>query len=107
MKLNQLLKIVVSALEDIKAYDIKVLDVTKITALFDRMIIASADSTRQAKALANNVHDKVKAAGGVVYGIEGEQSGDWMLLDLGDILVHIMLPATRAHYDLEDLWDEL
>lgn len=107
MKLNQLLKIVVSALEDIKAYDIKVLDVTKITALFDRMIIASADSTRQAKALANNVHDKVKAAGGVVYGIEGEQSGDWMLLDLGDILVHIMLPATRAHYDLEGLWDEL
>lgn len=107
MKLNQLLKIVVSALEDIKAYDIKVLDVTKITTLFDRMVIASADSTRQAKALANNVHDKVKAAGGVVYGIEGEQSGDWMLLDLGDILVHIMLPATRAHYDLEDLWDEL
>lgn len=107
MKLNQLLKIVVSALEDIKAYDIKVLDVTKITALFDRMIIASADSTRQAKALANNVHDKVKTAGGVVYGIEGEQSGDWMLLDLGDILVHIMLPTTRAHYDLEGLWDEL
>lgn len=107
MKLNQLLKIVVSALEEIKAYDIKVLDVTKITALFDHMIIASADSTRQAKALANNVHDKVKAAGGVVYGIEGEQSGDWMLLDLGDILVHIMLPTTRAHYDLEDLWDEL
>lgn len=107
MKLNQLLKIVVSALEEIKAYDIKVLDVTKITTLFDHMIIASADSTRQTKALANNVHDKVKAAGGVVYGIEGEQSGDWMLLDLGDILVHIMLPATRAHYDLEDLWDEL
>jgi len=107
MKLNQLLKIVISALEDIKAYDIKVLDVTKITTLFDRMIIASAVSTRQAKALANNVHDKVKAAGGVVYGIEGEQSGDWMLLDLGDILVHIMLPATRAHYDLEGLWDEL
>lgn len=107
MKLNQLLKIVVSALEEIKAYDIKVLDVTKITTLFDHMIIASADSTRQTKALANNVHDKVKAAGGVVYGIEGEHSGDWMLLDLGDILVHIMLPATRAHYDLEDLWDEL
>ena len=107
MKLNQLLKIVISALEDIKAYDIKVLDVTKITTLFDRMIIASAVSTRQAKALANNVHDKVKAAGGAVYGIEGEQSGDWMLLDLGDILVHIMLPATRAHYDLEGLWDEL
>ena len=107
MKLNKLLKTVVSALEDVKAYDIKVLNVTKITMLFDRMIIASAVSTRQAKALANNVYEKVKAAGGVVYGIEGEESGEWMLLDLGDILVHIMLPATRAHYDLEELWTEL
>lgn len=107
MKLNLLLKTVVLALEDVKAHDIQVLDVTKITALFDCMVIASAVSTRQAKALANNVHEKVKAAGGVVYGIEGEQSGEWMLLDLGDILVHIMLPAMRAHYDLEELWTEL
>lgn len=107
MNLNQLVKIVISALEDVKASDIKVLNVTKMTALCDRMIIASAASTRQAKALANNVHDKVKASGGMVYGTEGEDSGEWMLVDLGDILVHIMLPAVRTHYDLEGLWGEL
>ncbi|MGV7234706.1 MAG: ribosome silencing factor [Nitrosomonadaceae bacterium] len=107
MSLNQLVKIVISALEDVKASDIEVLDVTKMTTLFDRMIIASAASTRQAKAIANNVHDKVKASGGLVYGTEGEDSGEWMLVDLGDILVHIMLPAVRAHYDLEGLWGEL
>lgn len=107
MKLNKLVKTVVFALEEIKARDIKVLDVTNITIMFDRMIIASAVSTRQAKALANNVHEKVKAAGGMVYGTEGEQSGEWMLVDLGDILVHVMLPAVRVHYDLEELWTEL
>ena len=107
MNLNQLVKIVISALEDVKARDIEVLDVTKMTTLFDRMIIASAVSTRQAKALANNVHEKVKVSGGMVYGTEGEDSGEWMLVDLGDILVHIMLPAVRAHYDLEGLWSEI
>ena len=107
MNLNQLVKIVISALEDVKASDIEVLDVTKMTTFFDRMIIASAVSTRQAKAIANNVHDKVKESGGVSYGTEGEGSGEWMLVDLGDILVHIMLPAVRAHYDLEGLWSEL
>ena len=107
MNLNQLVKIVISALEDVKASDIEVLDVTKMTTLFDYMVIASAVSTRQAKAIANNVHDKVKASGGMVYGTEGEGSGEWMLVDLGDILVHIMLPAVRAHYDLEGLWGEL
>ena len=107
MSINQLVKIVISALEDVKASDIKVLDVTKMTTLFDRMIIASAVSTRQAKAIANNVQDKVKASGGMVYGTEGEDSGEWMLVDLGDILVHIMLPAVRTHYDLEGLWGEL
>lgn len=107
MNLNQLTKIVISALEDVKASDIDVLDVTKMTTFFDRMIIASAVSTRQAKAIANNVHDKVKVAGGMVYGIEGEDPGEWMLVDLGDILVHIMLPAVRSHYDLEGLWGKL
>lgn len=107
MDINQLVKIVVSALEDVKARDIDILDVTKMTTLFDRMIIASAVSTRQAKAIANNVHDKVKAAGGMIFGTEGEDSGEWVLVDLGDILVHIMLPAVRAHYNLEELWGEL
>jgi ribosome-associated protein len=107
MNLNQLVKVIISALEDIKANDIEILDVTKRTTIFDRMIIASAVSTRQARAIANNVHDKVKESGGVSYGTEGESSGEWVLVDLGDVLVHIMLPAVRAHYDLEGLWSEL
>jgi ribosome-associated protein len=107
MNLNQLVKIIISALEDIKAIDIEILDVTKRTTIFDRMIIASAVSTRQAKAIANNVHDKVKESGGVSYGTEGEGSGEWVLVDLGDVLVHIMLPVVRTHYDLEGLWGEL
>jgi len=107
MNLNQLVKIVISALEDVKASDIEILDVSERTTIFDRMIIASAASTRQAKAIANNVHDKVKESGGVSYGTEGEGSGEWVLVDLGDILVHIMLPAVRTYYDLEGLWSKL
>ena len=107
MNLNQLVKIVISALEDVKASDIEILDVSEMTTIFDCMIIASAASTRQAKAIANNVHDKVKESGGVSYGTEGEGSGEWVLVDLGDILVHIMLPAVRTYYDLEGLWSEL
>ena len=107
MNLNQLIKIIISALEDIKANDIEILDVTKRPTIFYRMIIASAVSTRQARAIANNVNDKVKESGGTSYGTEGEGSGEWVLVDLGDVLVHIMLPAVRTHYDLEGLWSEL
>ena len=107
MNLNQLVKVIISALEDIKANDIEILDVTKRATIFDRMIIASAVSTRQARAIANNVNDKVKESGGTSYGTEGEGSGEWVLVDLGDVLVHIMLPAVRMHYDLEGLWSEL
>ena len=107
MNLNQLIKIIISALEDIKANDIEILDVTKRATIFDRMIIASAVSTRQARAIANNVNDKVKESGGRSYGTEGEGSGEWVLVDLGDVLVHIMLPAVRTNYDLEGLWSEL
>jgi ribosome-associated protein len=106
MTLVKLVKIVVAALEEIKARDIVVLDVTKISTLFDRMIIASGDSSRQSKAIANNVAEKVKAEGGVVYGVEGEQTGEWILVDLGDVLVHVMQSAVRAHYNLEELWAE-
>ena len=106
MTLLKLVKTVVTALEEIKARDIEVLDVTKITTLFDRMIIVSGDSTRQTKAIANNVSEKVKAAGGAVYGVEGEQTGEWILVDLGDVLVHVMQSAVRAHYNLEELWAE-
>ncbi|MCX7160932.1 MAG: ribosome silencing factor [Proteobacteria bacterium] len=89
----KLQKTVVSALEDIKANDIRVLDVRHVTAMFDKVIIASAGSGRQLKALSNNVQAKVKAAGGHVYGVEGENSDDWMLVDVGDIVVHMMQPA--------------
>lgn len=106
MKLDKLVNIVVTALEDVKARDIVVLDVTSIITMFDRMIIASADSTRQTRALANNVQEKVRAGGGTVYGMEGEQTGEWVLVDLGDVLVHIMQSNVRAHYNLEDLWME-
>lgn len=106
MTLAKLIKTVVAALEEIKARDIEVLDVKKLTALFDRMIIASGDSTRQTRAIANNVVEKVKAAGGTVYGLEGEQNGEWILVDLGDVLVHVMQTAVRAHYNLEELWAE-
>jgi ribosome-associated protein len=104
MDVRKLQKIVVSALEDIKAHDITVINTTKLTALFDRVIIASADSARQTKALARNVQDKVSGAGGDVVGIEGEDSGDWILVDLGAVVVHIMQPAVRSYYNLEELW---
>lgn len=106
MKVEMLIKTVVNALEDIKAYNIEVLNITKMTALFDCMIIASADSARQTKALANNVQEKVKAAGGVVYSVEGEQTGEWLLVDLGDVIVHIMQPSVREYYNLSALWAE-
>ncbi|MBC7944256.1 MAG: ribosome silencing factor [Burkholderiales bacterium] len=104
MKLDRMVAATIAALEDIKARDVTVLDVSKLTALFDRMIIASADSTRQTKALANNVREKLKALGAEVYGVEGEESGEWILVDLGDVIVHVMQPAIREYYNLEQLW---
>ena len=104
MDLRKLQKIVVTALEDIKARDIEVINTTKLTSLFDRMVIASADSTRQVKALARNVHDKVKEAGAEVLSIEGEETGEWVLVDLGTIIVHVMQPGVRSYYNLEELW---
>ncbi|MDR2688711.1 MAG: ribosome silencing factor [Azoarcus sp.] len=97
-------RLVVDALEDIKARDIEVIDTTRLTAQFERVIIASADSGRQTRALARSVQDRVRAAGGKVLGVEGEESGDWVLVDLGEIVVHVMQPAIRSHYRLEELW---
>ena len=104
MDVRKMQKLVVAALEDIKARDIEVFNVTRLTAMFDRVIIASADSTRQVKALARNVQDKLKAAGADAVGIEGEEAGEWVLVDLGAVVVHIMQPAVRSHYNLEELW---
>ena len=104
--IRKLQKAAVAALEDVKARDIEVFDVAHLTSLFDRMIIASADSARQLKALASHLQEKAKGAGGRVQGVEGEDGGDWALVDLGDIVVHIMQPAVRSHYNLEELWGQ-
>ncbi|MDA9155680.1 ribosome silencing factor [Methylophilaceae bacterium] len=97
-------KHVISALEDIKAFDIVSLNVKKLTSISDFMIIASASSTRQTKALARNIKDKMSTFGVEVVGIEGETEGEWVLVDLGDIIIHIMTPTTRAYFNLEELW---
>ena len=97
-------KTAVAALEDIKARNITVLDVRKLTSLCDTLIIATAESSRQVKALAQHVRDTLKAAGADIIGVEGEQTGEWVLVDAGETVVHIMQPATRAYYNLEELW---
>ncbi|MDD4963585.1 MAG: ribosome silencing factor [Gallionella sp.] len=97
---------VVAALEEIKAANITVIDTSKLSNLFDRMIIASANSTRQTKALADNVVVKLKEKGEIVLGREGEDSGEWILVDLDEVLVHIMQPAIREYYNLEELWSK-
>ncbi len=104
MRQDKLAKVAVSALEDIKAHDITVLDVRKLTSLADTLVIASADSNRQVKALASHVRDKLKEAGASIVGVEGEESAEWVLVDAGDIVVHVMQPAVRAYYNLEELW---
>jgi ribosome-associated protein len=104
MDIKKLEAVVVDALEDIKARDIEVINTQGLTSLFDRLVIASGDSNRQTRALARHVQDKVKEAGGHVVSIEGEDTGEWVLVDLGDMVVHVMQPAVRAYYNLEELW---
>jgi ribosome-associated protein len=104
MDIRKLQRVVVDALEDVKAADIKVYNSMGITQLFDRVIIASGTSNRQTRALAASVRDKVKAAGGDVISVEGEDTGEWVLVDLGDAVVHVMQPAIRQYYNLEEIW---
>jgi len=104
MQAEQIRLVAVEALEAIKARDVVVLDTRKLTSMFDYMIVASADSTRQTKALARNIEDQIGRSGGQVLGIEGEQAGEWVLVDLGSVIVHIMQPAVRDYYNLEQLW---
>ena len=106
MDIKKLQALVIEALEDVKAQDIKVFDTVHLTSLFDRIAVASGTSNRQTKALASSVRDKVKEAGGHILSIEGEGSGEWVLVDLGDMIVHIMQPAIRAYYRLEEIWGE-
>ena len=106
MDIKKLQSLVIDALEDVKAQEIRLFDTMHLTSLFDRIVIASGTSNRQTKALAASVRDKVKAEGGHILSIEGETTGEWVLVDLGDMIVHIMQPAIRAYYRLEEIWGE-
>ena len=106
MELEAMKLAVIEALEDVKGFDITVMDVRKLTSMTSYMIISSATSSRQAKALADNVREKLKEKGVNIRGTEGEKEGEWVLVDLNDIVVHVMVPATRAYYNLEQLWGE-
>jgi ribosome-associated protein len=104
MRMDKISRTAVAALEDVKGRDIAVFDVKKMTAMFDKVIVATGDSNRQCRALASRVQEMVKEAGGRVHGVEGESAGEWVLVDLGGTVVHIMQPAIRQYYNLEELW---
>ncbi|PFH10942.1 ribosome-associated protein [Collimonas sp. PA-H2] len=106
MDIKKLQSLVIDALEDVKAQDIRVYDTVHLTGLFDRIAIASGTSNRQTKALAASVRDKVKENGGNILSVEGEDTGEWVLVDMGDMVVHIMQPAIRAYYRLEEIWGD-
>jgi len=106
MNSKQLCNLVVDALEDIKALDIKVLDVMDQSDVTDIMVIATGNTTRQVKSLANNVVVEAKNKGVKPLGMEGEATADWILIDLGDVVVHVMTPDIRDFYNLEKLWGE-
>jgi ribosome-associated protein len=101
---KNLIDIVMNALEEVKGKDITTLDVSDLTDVMDTLVVASGTSNRQVKALANNVVEDCKKAGFQPIGVEGMETAEWVLVDFGDIVVHIMQPATREFYDLEKLW---
>ena len=104
MDIRKLQRVIVDALEDVKGQDIQVFNTTALSDMFDRVVIASGTSNRQTRALASSVAEKVKAAGGSVVSMEGEDTGDWVLVDCGDAVVHILQPAIRDYYNLEEIW---
>jgi ribosome-associated protein len=106
MDIRKLQRVIVDALEDVKAQDIKVFNTTHLTSLFDRVIVASGTSNRQTKALASSVREGVKEAGGEIVSTEGEDIGEWVLVDCGDAIVHILQPALRQYYNLEEIWGD-
>jgi ribosome-associated protein len=106
MEIQKLQRAIIDGLEDVKAQDIKVFNTSHLTSLFDRVIVASGTSNRQTKALANSVREKVKGAGGDIISTEGEEIGEWVLVDCGDAVVHILQPALRQYYNLEEVWGD-
>ena len=104
MQTDQLITLVQSALEDMKAREVVVLDVNGKSSVTDYMVVASGTSKRHVMSVAQEVVDKVKAAGLRPVGVEGEAVGDWILVDLGDVIVHVMMPDARSFYDIERLW---
>ena len=105
MKTPELTALVLAALDDMKGLDIRVFDVSAVTAITDRMVIVTGRSDRHVKSLAQNVAVRAKAAQHPPRGTEGQRQGDWVLVDLGDVVVHVMQPQARAFYQLEKLWD--
>ncbi|MEM5423216.1 MULTISPECIES: ribosome silencing factor [Paraburkholderia] len=106
MDIRKLQRAIVDGLEDVKAQDIRVFNTSHLTELFDRVVVASGTSNRQTKALANSVREKVKEAGGDIISTEGEDIGEWVLVDCGDAVVHILQPALRQYYNLEEIWGD-
>jgi ribosome-associated protein len=104
MDLKKKQSTVVDALEDVKGYDIVVFNTASMPTMFERVVIASGTSNTQVKALADRVRERIEQAGGRVYGVEGAKGGEWVLVDLGDVVVHIMHPAVRSFYNLEEVW---
>lgn len=106
MDLEKFVKLIRDALEDVKALDIKVIDVQGLTSVMDVIVIASGTSNRHVKALADNLLEEAKKHGVRPLGVEGEREAEWVLVDLGDVVVHVMQPDIRAFYNLEKLWDK-
>jgi ribosome-associated protein len=104
MDIRRKQRAVVEALEDVKGHDIIVFNTARLPSMFERVVIASGDSNRQVKALADHVQERVRELGARVYGVEGAKSGEWVLVDLGDVVVHIMHPTVRDFYNLEEIW---
>ncbi|MBK1781043.1 ribosome silencing factor [Advenella sp. WQ 585] len=106
MEIQKLQRLVIDALEDVKAQDIKIFNTTHLTSLFDRVIIASGSSNRQTRSLAQSVSEVVRKHGIQIIALEGMDTGEWVLLDIGDIVIHCMQPAIRQYYDLEAVWGD-
>lgn len=104
MDIQKLQRLVIDALEDVKAQDIKVFNTSHITGLFDRVVIASGSSNRQTRAIASSVADRAREQKIPIIAYEGEDTGEWVLVDLGDIVVHCMQPSVRQYYNLEEIW---